>query len=98
MSHFLSRGGGRVVEGFWLCHDKTYLIPHKSLYYSNDLPSFSVNKQPIFYIPSIYFGGDDSSPLLFLEIARPPLFPSPPFELLSTIVLTFKWFMIVNDS
>ena len=46
MSYILSRGrggGGGGVKGIWLCLDKTYLIPHKALYYSYDLPSFAVN-------------------------------------------------------
>ena len=46
MSYILSRGrggGGGSVKGIWLCLDKTYLIPHKTLYYSYDLPSFAVN-------------------------------------------------------
>ena len=79
MSYILSRGrggGGGSVKGIWLCLDKTYLIPHKTLYYSYDLPSFAVNKQSIFYSPSIYFGGGDSSPTPFPQTPRPPCPPS----------------------
>ena len=39
------RGGGEL-KGFWLCHDKNYLIPYKALWYSYE-------QHPHLHYPSI---------------------------------------------
>ena len=42
----LERRGGGELKGFWLCHDKNYLIPYKALWYSYE-------QHPHLHYPSI---------------------------------------------
>ena len=67
---------GGVAEGFWLCHNKICLIPHRDLQYSYNFPSLAVNWQSIFYSSPSYSVGDDRSPSV------PPWKPCDPSSIL----------------
>ena len=67
---------GGVAEGFWLCHNKICLIPHRDLQYSYNFPSLAANWQSIFYSSPSYSVGDDRSPSV------PPWKPCDPSSIL----------------
>ena len=61
------RGGGGELKGFWLCHDKNYLIPYKALWYS-------YKQHPHLHYPSILCWRQLISP----SVIPTTLPPSPP--------------------
>ena len=56
------RGGGGELKGFWLCHDKNYLIPYKALWYSYE-------QHPHLHYPSI---------LCWRQLISPSVIPTTP--------------------
>ena len=64
----LERGRG-VLKGFWLCHDKNYLIPYKALWYSYE-------QHPHLHYPSILCWRQLISPSVIPTTLPPPPPPS----------------------
>ena len=69
-------GGGGVLKGFWLCHDKNYLIPYKALWYSYE-------QHPHLHYPSILCWRQLISPSV-IPTTLPP--PPPPHTHTRTIL------------
>ena len=57
--------GGGVLKGFWLCHDKNYLIPYKALWYSYE-------QHPHLHYPSILCWRQLISPSVIPTTLPPP--------------------------
>ena len=64
-NYHLRGGGGGELKGFWLCHDKNYLIPYKALWYS-------YKQHPHLHYPSILCWRQLISPSVIPTTLPPP--------------------------